>query len=127
MPTALTVIRQSDRPVADFGGGATYRSLIADDTGADLPIRTGVQTSPSGYVTRVHSHPYAEILTVLQGRGEAWLEGEPGIVALEPGVTIVIPADRPHGFRTLGEAPLVTYGIHCNPARIVHYADTAAT
>ena len=28
-----------------------------------------------GYQTRVHSHPYVETLTVISGRGEAWLDG----------------------------------------------------
>ena len=41
MPDPITVIRESERPVVDFPGGATYRTLIGDDNGADLPIRTG--------------------------------------------------------------------------------------
>ena len=74
MSDSLGVIRLSDRPVVDFGGGATYRAIISDDTGPDLPIRTGVQVSPPGYQTRIHSHPYVETLTVLEGIGEVWLD-----------------------------------------------------
>ena len=75
MSDAITVIREQERPVVDFVGGATYKTILADDTAAGLPIRTGIQTSPPGYQTRVHSHPYAETLTVIAGRGEAWLDG----------------------------------------------------
>ncbi len=129
--STITVIRESERPEMPFvgaalggePGAATYRAIIGDDTGAGLPIRTGIQTSQPGYQTRVHSHPYAEALTVLSGRGEAWLDGEPGTIALEPGVTVILPADRPHAFRVVGDAPLVTFGIHTCGQRIVNYRD----
>src|SRR5690349_19275912 len=68
MPDSITVIRESERPVVDFPGGATYRTLIGDDNGAGIPIRTGIQTSEPGYATRLHSHPYVEVLTVVSGR-----------------------------------------------------------
>ena len=122
----LTVIREEDRPVVPFPGGATYRTLIGDDNSADIPIRTGIQTSLPGYATREHSHPYVEVLTVLEGEGEAWLDGEPGTTAMAPGVTISIPAGRVHGFRVIGDRPLVTYGIHTFGKRIVDYKDPAA-
>ena len=126
MPDTITVIRESERPVVDFPGGATYRTLIGDDNGADIPIRTGIQTSQAGYATRVHSHPYVEVLTVLEGRGEAWLAGEDGVVPLEPGVSIALPANRPHAFRVVGEEPLVPFGIHISGSRIVDYTEPPA-
>lgn len=126
MPDDVTVVRESDRPLVDFPGGATYRTLIGDDNGADIPIRTGIQTSQPGYATRVHSHPYVEVLTVLEGRGEAWLDGEEGTIAMAPGVTVSIPAGRVHGFRVIGDQPLVTYGIHTNGKRIVNYKNEQA-
>lgn len=123
MSDALTVIRHAERPTVAFTGGATYQPIIGDDTGAGLPIRTGIQTSPPGYQTRLHSHPYAEVLTVLEGRGEAWLADEAGIVALEPGVSITFPANRVHAFRVVGDRPLVTFGIHASGKRIVNYVE----
>ena len=128
MTGTITVIHESERPEVPFvgaPGAATYRTIIGDDTGAGLPIRTGIQTSQPGYQTRVHSHPYVETLTVIAGRGEAWLDGEPGRIALEPGVTVVLPADRPHAFRVVGDEPLVTLGIHTFGKRIVNYKDGA--
>ena len=126
MPDRITVIREAERPVVDFPGGATYRAIIGDDSGAGLPIRTGIQTSPPGYQTRVHSHPYVETLTVIEGQGEAWLDGEEGVVALVPGVTVVLPANRPHAFRVVGDKKLVTLGIHTCGKRIVNYQDDPA-
>ena len=124
-PATITVIREEERPIVDFVGGATYRAIVGDDTGEGLPIRTGIQTSPPGYATRVHSHPYVETLTVLAGRGEAWLDGEDVRIALEPGVTVVLPANRAHAFRVIGDEPLVTLGIHTFGKRIVDYKDPA--
>jgi quercetin dioxygenase-like cupin family protein len=125
MTDAITVIREDERPTVPFVGGASYRAIIGDDTGDGVPIRTGIQTSPPGYQTRIHSHPYVETLTVIAGRGEAWLDGEANRVALEPGVTVVLPADRPHAFRVIGDEPLITLRIHAIGKRIVNYKDAS--
>jgi mannose-6-phosphate isomerase-like protein (cupin superfamily) len=127
MSDALTVIHHAERPTVTFPGGATYQPIIGDDTGAGLPIRTGIQTSPPDYQTRLHSHRYAEVLTVLEGRGEAWLAGAKTVVALEPGVSVTFPANRVHGFRVVGDEPLVTFGIHTSGKRIVNYVDPSSS
>ena len=127
MPDALTVIRHADRSTMTLPGGAAYQPIIGDDTGDGVPVRTGIQTSHPGYTTPLHSHPYAEVLTVIEGRGEAWLDGEEGIVALEPGVTIIVPASRVHAFRVVGDRPLVTFGIHTFGKRIVNYKEQAGS
>jgi mannose-6-phosphate isomerase-like protein (cupin superfamily) len=127
MRDSLILIRHDERPTSVLPSGAAYRPIVGDDTGAGAAIRTGIQVSPPGYVAPPHSHPYEEFLTVLEGRGEAWLvddgERERESVALEPGVTICLPADRPHSFRTTGDRPLVTFGIHASGKRIVNYLD----
>jgi mannose-6-phosphate isomerase-like protein (cupin superfamily) len=127
MPDALTVIRHAERPTVEFPGGATYQAIVGDDTGAGMPIRTGIQTSLPGYQTRLHSHPYVEVLTVLEGRGEAWLDGEERIVPLEPGMSIAFPANRVHAFRVVGDQPLVTFGIHASGKRIVDHVEPPAS
>jgi quercetin dioxygenase-like cupin family protein len=126
MTEALTLIRHAERPTVVLPCGASYQPIIGDDTGAGMPIRTGIQTSEPGYATPLHSHPYVEILTVIEGRGEAWLDGEEGAVAMEPGVTVTVPANRVHGFRVVGDKPLVTFGIHTHGKRIVNYVPPPA-
>ena len=86
MPDAPTVIRHAERPTVEFPGGATYQPIIGDDTGAGMPIRTGIQTSPPGYQTRLHSHPYVETLTVLEGEHA----GERLDVEIPPGPSRVL-------------------------------------
>ena len=85
----------------------------------------GIQTSPPGYRTPLHSHPYLETITVLEGRGEAWLQGREELVTLEPGVTLVLEPHQRHWFRATGDAPLMTYGVHASPKRIVVVHDGA--
>lgn len=117
------LIRHAERPNVTFPGGAGYCPVIGDDNGVGVSVRTGIQTSPPGYETRPHSHPYVEMLTVLDGEGEAWVDGEEQLIKMEPGVTIALPANRVHSFRTIGDRPLVTFGIHTADKRIVNYRD----
>ena len=115
----MPILRTEDVAVETFSGGATYQTLVGDDSGS-VPVRVGVQTSPRGYTTGTHAHPYYEIVTVLSGEGEAWIDGEGDAASkIGPGTTMIFPPNVKHWFRALGEAPLVTYGVHASPERIV--------
>lgn len=115
----MPVVRNAEVAPEIFAGGATYQTLVGDDQGS-TPLRLGLQISPPGYRSKVHSHPYLEVLTIVSGTGEAWTEEHDGIVALAPGITLVLPPNVKHWFRTLGDMPLTMYGIHASPHRIVH-------
>ena len=115
---SMPAIRHANLPVEAFRGGATYQTVIGDPKGS-TPIRLGIQTSPPGYKTPLHWHPYLESVTVLEGIGEAWIDGSEDQIALAPGVTLVFPANVRHQFRALGNEPLITLGVHASPHRIV--------
>ena len=121
----MAVVYHADVRFEPFQGGATYQTLVGDAQGG-TPIRIGIQTSPPGYATPLHSHPYLETITVLEGEGEAWLQGSDARVGLRPGVTLVIDAHQRHWFRATGDRPLKTYGVHANPHRIVILHETAS-
>jgi mannose-6-phosphate isomerase-like protein (cupin superfamily) len=61
-----------------------------------------------------------ETLMILEGAGEAWIEGTDELIVLAPGMTLVFPANTRHQFRTVGSAPLKTLGLHVSPHRIVN-------
>jgi len=123
----MQVIRLADTEVVKFGPDATYQLIIGDDEGT-TPIRTGIQTSQPGYVAPVHSHPYLEVLYVLEGVAEAWIDGqEDRKVRLETGDTVALPPNVPHSFRVVGDKVLRTLGIHTSPKRIANYKDGRAT
>ncbi len=123
----MQVIRLADTEVVKFGPEASYQLILGDDEGT-TPIRTGIQTSQPGYVAPVHSHPYLEVLYVLEGVAEAWIDGrEDQTVRLEKGDTVALPPNVPHSFRVVGDQVLQTLGIHASPRRIAQYKDGLAT
>src|SRR6185436_12214334 len=120
--TNMPIVHHAEVSPEQFAGGATYQTLVGDAQGS-TPVRVGIQTSPPGYRTRTHSHPYMEVVTVLEGRGEGWIEGQDEVVKLEPGVTLVFPANTRHWFRATGEQPLKTFGVHASAQRITNAAE----
>jgi mannose-6-phosphate isomerase-like protein (cupin superfamily) len=119
-----------------------YREGIEDWVGAGLPIerprmvtldlgdlavsptaflfeghrRAGVDASmfvtrtPPGRAVELHVHPYAETFLLLEGKGR-WTAGDE-VVELEPERMIVVPPDTPHGFRNIGDVPLLVVSVH---------------
>ncbi len=114
----MPIVELNDVPKQPFPNGATYQTIVGDDAGS-TPVRVGVQISPPGYSTGTHSHPYMEIVSVIEGEGEAWMEGQEGVTAVGPGTTLVLPANVKHGFRVTGTKLLKTYGVHASEKRIV--------
>ena len=117
--SAMPIINIEDVRIEEFETGRTYQTLVGDKEGS-TPVRVGIQTSPPGYSTGTHSHPYMEIITVIEGTGEAWVEGEGDAISIGPGSTIVAPPNKAHGFRNTGQTPMRSYGIHVSPIRITH-------
>ena len=122
MPEA-TVIRLAETKTVPFGPDSFYQLLVGDDAG-NTPVRVGIQTAEPGYAAGLHAHPYLEVLHILEGTAEAWLEGqEDRPVRLEAGDTIALPPDVPHSFRVVGDQALRLLGTHVSPKRIVDYED----
>jgi quercetin dioxygenase-like cupin family protein len=127
MTDELIVVRLEDTEAVKFGANAIYQPIIGDDAGS-TPLRAGIQTSQPGYVAPVHSHPYMEVLHILDGVAEAWVDGaEDRRVTLHKGDTIAIPPGVPHSFRVVGDEALRLLGTHASPKRIVDYKDGVKT
>ena len=123
----ITVIRLDDAERVSFGPLSHYQPIVGDDAGS-TPVRTGIQTAQPGYAAPVHSHPYIEILHILDGVAEAWIDGRPeSLVVLRKGDTIAVPPETPHAFRVVGEQELRLLGTHVSPKRIVNYQDGVAS
>ncbi len=117
------IVRLADTETVSFGPLSSYQPIIGDESGS-TPIRTGIQTAQPGYQAPLHSHPYLEVLHILDGVAEAWMEGrEEDKIVLRRGDTIALPPDIPHSFRVVGDQPLRLLGTHASPKRIVAYKD----
>lgn len=121
MQAGLKVAKLADVGRVEFGPLAYYHPLVAD---GETPVRTGIQTSAPGYVAPMHWHPYTEVLFIVEGEAQAWLEGgENDRVSLKAGDCVVLPANIPHSFCTVGDEPMRLLGIHTSPTRRVTYLD----
>ncbi len=125
--TEPTVIRLDTSEQVEFSPDSFYQPILNGEAG-DFPIFTGIQTAKPGYQTRPHAHPYVEILHILEGTAEAWMiDTEEEKTVLKAGDTIVLPANRAHAFRVVGNQTLHLLGTHMSPKRVVHYADGDTT
>ncbi len=123
----IKVVRLAESEIVRFAPDSFYQPLLGDDAGT-MPVRTGIQTCQPGYVATMHSHPYIEIIHILEGTAEAWVEGEENSkVRLETGDTIAMPAETPHTFRVVGDQRMRLLGTHFSPKRIVNYRDGRTT
>ncbi len=77
---------------------------------AGVDISMFVTRTPPGRAVDLHVHPYAETFLLLEGRGR-WTMGEE-VVELEPDQMLVVPPDTPHGFRNIGDVPLLVVSVH---------------
>lgn len=114
----MPAIVHAELPSEPLRKGSTYQTLVVDKAGT-TPLFIGIQTAPPGYKTQLHSHPYMEIITVLEGEGEAWLEDTDGVVAIRAGMSLVMPAGMKHWFCATGDIPLRIMGVHASPCRTV--------
>ena len=114
----MPIVKLDDVEKQNFPNGATYQAIVGDDKGS-TPVRGGFQDSPPGYATGTHAHPYMEVVSVIEGTGVAWIEGQGNDISIGPGTTLVLPPNTPHGFKVTGTTPLKTYGVHASPHRIV--------
>lgn len=115
------VIKLADTEVVPLGAGSEYRPIVGDEAGT-TPVRTGIQTCEPGYEVPAHCHPYMEIIHVLDGALEVWMETEPNEpVVLRRGDTIEIQPGAWHGFRVKGNETARLLGTHVSPRRIVQY------
>jgi mannose-6-phosphate isomerase-like protein (cupin superfamily) len=60
-----------------------------------------------------HLHAVEELLTVLDGQAEVWLDAEQA--TLTSGQSLVVPAGRKHGFRNTGAGTLHVQAILASP------------
>ena len=115
------ITRLADTESIPLGEGSTYRPIVGDADGS-TPVRTGIQTCEPGYEVPPHCHPYMEIIHMLEGALEFWIDGfESESMRLNPGDTVEIQPGTWHAFRTHGDVTARLLGTHASPTRIVTY------
>jgi quercetin dioxygenase-like cupin family protein len=110
MPLAPLVVVQPDearsfwQPVP--ANGFVRCILAANEIGVETPFSMGTQQVDAGCFVREHMHPdNEEVIFVLQGSGEALLDGKDK-VPMTVGTCIFLGKGRPHRFQASDDAPM---------------------
>lgn len=81
--------------------------LASNEIGAETPFAMGTQTVDPGCFVREHQHPdNEEVIFVLEGRGEAMLDGETKH-PMEKGTCFFLGRGRTHRFEASPDGPMV--------------------
>ena len=104
----MRIIVHSDQPLQEWRPGTTTRMHVSERNGAaQLCIFEQWIERAAGVPT--HEHPVEEILTIVRGEAEIWIDEERGVVAA--GQSLVVPAHRKHGFRNIGSGTLHVHAV----------------
>ena len=99
----MQVIDHERQASEEWRPGVLTRMQISAVTGS-AQLCVFQQWCAPGKGAPTHLHAVEEILTVLEGQAEFWLEDERA--NLTAGKSILVPAGRKHGFRNTGTGTL---------------------
>jgi len=99
----MDIIDHAIEPLDEWRPGVMTRMLVSALTGAES-LCVFEQFCDPGRGAPIHRHAVEEVLSVLHGTAEVWLDGERATVGA--GQFVVVPAGRRHGFRNTGPATL---------------------
>lgn len=108
----MQVIDPSEAPPEQWRSGTETRMRVSAVNGA-TQLCIFEQWIAPGSGAPTHSHPVEEVLTVLQGEAEMWLDDISAIVAA--GQSLIIPPGRRHGFRNSGTRTLHIHAVLASP------------
>jgi quercetin dioxygenase-like cupin family protein len=108
----MQVIDPRDTPPEQWRPGAETRMRVSAVNGA-AQLCIFEQWIAPGAGAPTHSHPVEEVLTVLAGEAEMWMDDLRAIVSA--GQSLIVPAGRSHGFRNSGTVTLHIHAVLASP------------
>jgi quercetin dioxygenase-like cupin family protein len=99
----MQVIDHERQVSEELRPGVSTRMQVSAVTGS-VQLCVFQQWCDPGKGAPTHLHAVEEILTVLEGQAEFWLEDER--TNLTKGQSVLVPAGRKHGFRNIGSGTL---------------------
>jgi mannose-6-phosphate isomerase-like protein (cupin superfamily) len=103
---SMEVIDHNRTPLENWRPGVETRMLVSASNGA-MKLCVFEQWIAPGNGAPTHAHPVEEVLTVLEGEAEMWMDDQR--LSVSAGQSLVVPAGRKHGFRNSG---ITTLHIH---------------
>jgi quercetin dioxygenase-like cupin family protein len=108
----MQIIDPRDTAPEQWRPGAETRMRVSAINGA-AQLCIFEQWIAPGAGAPAHSHPVEEVLTVIAGEAEMWLDDARAIVAA--GHSLIVPAHRSHGFRNSGTVTLHIHAVLASP------------
>ena len=111
----MKILREADLP-----RDGTAHDLIGEQHG-DVGVSVIFTHAPPGRGPSLHTHPYAELLILLEGKARVF-DGE-NERDITPGDIVIIEPGEPHGFKNTGETPLRQIDIHASPRFVTEWLE----
>jgi mannose-6-phosphate isomerase-like protein (cupin superfamily) len=108
----MQTIDHQRQPIEEWRLGVTTRMHVSSVMGS-MQLCLFEQWCEHGRGAPMHLHAVEEVLTVLEGTAEMWIEDER--TTLKAGQSMIIPAGRRHGFSNIGETTLHVQAILAAP------------
>ena len=99
----MHIIDHASQSRQEWRPGVMTRMQVSAVTGS-AQLCVFQQWCDPGKGAPTHLHAVEEILTVLDGEAEIWIEDERAVLAA--GQSLLVPAGRTHGFRNTGAGTL---------------------
>lgn len=99
----MRVLRHEAEPKEEWRVGVLTRMMVSAVNGAHQ-LCVFQQWCDPGKGASTHLHAVEEVLTVLEGSAEIWIDGQKS--AVTAGESVIIPAGHKHGFRNTGTTTL---------------------
>jgi quercetin dioxygenase-like cupin family protein len=101
----MSVVEHSSQPWSPGAAGRGSRiQFLADPTGGVSGLALQNQECDPGVGGPSHTHEFEEVLTVIEGTVEVWLDAQRQVVG--PGTSVFIPTGVVHGFVNVGTGTL---------------------
>jgi quercetin dioxygenase-like cupin family protein len=109
---AMQAIVHLSHPREAWRPGVETRMLVSTSNGA-AQLCIFEQWIEPGAGAPTHSHPVEEVLTVIWGEAEMWMDEQR--VSVSAGQSLIVPSGRKHGFRNSGTAKLHIHAVLASP------------
>ena len=121
---SLTIIDHASQPKDEWRPGVLTRMVASAAVGSSQ-LAVFEQWCDPGLGAPAHLHAVEEILTVLEGEAEVWVDDDRR--HLTAGQSALIAAGRKHGFRNTGAGILRVQAILASPVFEAAYDDARET
>lgn len=118
----MKLIDHTTQPEETWRAGVQTRMQVSAMTGS-AQLTVFEQWCEPGLGAPTHLHAVEEILTIVDGEADVWLQDEHS--AISAGHSLVIPAGYWHGFRNTGKGTLHVRAILAAPIFEASYDDRA--